>query len=289
MSSFFIDLVSNASMNEFPENSLSKFTNVLCQPLNFNREWEVAITEIFYPIDFENTRRKTKIKLELLGDYGMRKRTSREYEIEYQIEMTSAEVCDLLKETIEKDFIDTETGRIPDDITLPSFSVNPKTDKIRFSTGITYNAIDKSYFIYSLEFDDDNFLFALGFDALEFNNEIRKNLKGFSTIVPETVIEIEAQNKMNLNARTNLIFIYTDIIKPHSVGDSSSQLLRVAPLSKGIYEKVGHVTFPNSQYYPLAKNYIESISIILADENGELLKFESGRTFINLNFRPKFI
>ena len=45
--SFFIDLVSNASMEMFEENSLSKFTNKLMYPLNLRGEWEVAINEIF--------------------------------------------------------------------------------------------------------------------------------------------------------------------------------------------------------------------------------------------------
>ena len=54
MSNFFVDLVSNASMDFYPQNTLSKFTNKLKFPLELSDEWEVAITEIFYPHKIED-------------------------------------------------------------------------------------------------------------------------------------------------------------------------------------------------------------------------------------------
>ena len=41
-------------MNLYPENTLSKFTNKLSSPLELNEDWEVAITEIFYPNKIED-------------------------------------------------------------------------------------------------------------------------------------------------------------------------------------------------------------------------------------------
>ena len=49
MDSFTIELVSNASSQLFPNNTLSSFTNFLPEQVNLDGQWEVAISEISYP------------------------------------------------------------------------------------------------------------------------------------------------------------------------------------------------------------------------------------------------
>ena len=49
MDSFKIELVSNASGELFPNNTLSSFTNVLPGQINLEEPWEVAISEKSYP------------------------------------------------------------------------------------------------------------------------------------------------------------------------------------------------------------------------------------------------
>ena len=49
MESFTIELVSNASAQLFPDNTLSSFTNFLPEQLNLDGQWEVEISEISYP------------------------------------------------------------------------------------------------------------------------------------------------------------------------------------------------------------------------------------------------
>ena len=59
MDSFTIELVSNASLQLFPNNTLSSFTNFLPEQVNLDGQWEVAICEIFYPSMYQNvTERK---------------------------------------------------------------------------------------------------------------------------------------------------------------------------------------------------------------------------------------
>ena len=48
MNSFTVELVSNASFDCYPDNTLSSFTNFLPEQINLG-EWEVAITELSYP------------------------------------------------------------------------------------------------------------------------------------------------------------------------------------------------------------------------------------------------
>ena len=54
MESFTIELVSNASAQLFPDNTLSSFTNLLPEQLNLDGQWEVAISEISYPSMCQN-------------------------------------------------------------------------------------------------------------------------------------------------------------------------------------------------------------------------------------------
>ena len=54
MESFTIELVSNASAQLFPENTLISFTNFLPEQLNLDGQWEVAISEISYPSMYQN-------------------------------------------------------------------------------------------------------------------------------------------------------------------------------------------------------------------------------------------
>ena len=54
MESFTIELVSNASAQLFPDNTLSSLTNFLPEQLNLEGQWEVAISEISYPSMYQN-------------------------------------------------------------------------------------------------------------------------------------------------------------------------------------------------------------------------------------------
>ena len=54
MDSFTIELVSNASGELFPDNTLSSFTNFLPEQVNLDWQWEVAISQISYPSVYQN-------------------------------------------------------------------------------------------------------------------------------------------------------------------------------------------------------------------------------------------
>ena len=54
MNSFTVELVSNASFDCYPNNTLSSFTNFLPEQINLEGEWKVAITELSYPSLYQN-------------------------------------------------------------------------------------------------------------------------------------------------------------------------------------------------------------------------------------------
>ena len=54
MSSFYVTLPSNSSMEYFPNNTLSNYGTKLPQPFDLNGEWEVGLPEIQFPITWYN-------------------------------------------------------------------------------------------------------------------------------------------------------------------------------------------------------------------------------------------
>ena len=54
MESFTIEMISNASAQLFPDNTLSSFTNLLPEQLKLDGQWEVAIPERSYLSMYQN-------------------------------------------------------------------------------------------------------------------------------------------------------------------------------------------------------------------------------------------
>lgn len=45
---FYVSLMSNSSMEEFPSNTLSAFTNILARPFRLTENWVVGVTEVYF-------------------------------------------------------------------------------------------------------------------------------------------------------------------------------------------------------------------------------------------------
>lgn len=91
---------------------------------------------------------------------------------------------------------------------------------------------------------------------------------------------------LELNAGITEIFVYTDIIQCHHIGDISAPLLRVIPLSGEKDEQIVRI-YNNPIYFPLKNNYIETIDIELRSSSGKSITFATGKTILVLSFREK--
>ena len=54
MDDFVVYLVSNGSMDLYPDNTLSSFTNHLSEPLELGENWKVCLSVISIPSDVKN-------------------------------------------------------------------------------------------------------------------------------------------------------------------------------------------------------------------------------------------
>ena len=87
-----IDLVSNASLNTYPANTLSSFTNDLHTPIKLEGEWEVALIEIFHPNVIVKDQTKP-VNISMFRDTGGQVKTRR-FPFSYK---TNEKIDDIVK------------------------------------------------------------------------------------------------------------------------------------------------------------------------------------------------
>lgn len=82
------------------------------------------------------------------------------------------------------------------------------------------------------------------------------------------------------------IFVYTNIVYESYVGHTLTPLLRTV---QNTSPKDAYVTqsFLHNIYVPVKSNYIPTIEILIADDSGEKVEFEYGKTIATLHFRKR--
>lgn len=84
------------------------------------------------------------------------------------------------------------------------------------------------------------------------------------------------------------LFVYTNLIRHHPVGNTESQLLRVIPVPNGsTFGDIVTEEFKSPLFYPLLHTHITSIEIKICDGSNQLIKFNSGRVIIVLEVRRR--
>ena len=295
MSEFYVDLISNASMDEYPDNTLSQFTNRLCHPLKFDEEWEVAINEIFYPITFLHHHHFVQFKIirssgNIHTDDGKIFRLG--YSEDEKLEAVIARLNDEISDGL----------RLRPSFTLsimkPQFELDRVTKLVSFRCGNRIDSIPQpdgtkktQCFHLYLKILNDNFIKALGYTPINFNKIVQETVEETDANNDNSCVGvppmIKATHRSNLTISSNLMFIYLDIIEEHLVGDTLTKLMRIALLSKEQFSNIGHVNFARPYYFDLCKNRIETISVLLCNETGSPIKFDHGRVHLNLYFRVK--
>jgi hypothetical protein len=98
-----------------------------------------------------------------------------------------------------------------------------------------------------------------------------------------------APRKVDLDAsRTSLLCIYSSVVLPHHVGDTSAPLLRTCTLP----HKMGDHTllnyeFINLHYLPVAQKLIQEIQVDVRSTDGTLIAFEAGVLHLRLHFQSR--
>ena len=254
MESVTIELVSNASAQLLPANTLGSFTNFLPEQLNLEGQWEVAISELSYPSMYQNV---TEGKF-MFFDKKLSK-SSEFYYLEPRLYPFITDIVEAMNSLFQE---------------RHNHSENCITVKVSQRTQKVYLANDRS----GLAFFSTDLEHILGSNV---GNEFGVMLRRKRPHKPEFAYDI---------VRIHSLMIYTDLI----VGDTKTPLLRCFPFISKLNagdifttrQYMNYQTFSNLQIRPLLKKFFHSIHIDLRDISGEKIPFVSvGITCLVLMFR----
>ena len=260
MDSFTIELVSNASSQLSPNNTLNSFTNFLPEHVSLDGHWEAAISEISYPSMYQNV---TEGKF-IFYDEKLSK-TTEAYYLEPGLYSCITDIVEAMNTLIQ--------GRINHRDTFLTIKVSRVTQKVK-----VYLANEKS----SLAIFGTDLGHIFGGDV---RNDSGILMRGKEPHEPTFAYDI---------VRIHSLMIYTDIVEYNIVGDTKAPVHRCFPfisklksgdiITTGQY--MNYQTFSNLQFRRLLKNSFHSIHIDLRDTSGEKIPFVSvGITRIVLMFR----
>ena len=246
--SFYVTLPSNGSMNLFSNNTVTEFTNRLAKPIYLDGEWEVGLIECSYPHSWwQVTRNNSRFEYANIGD-GL----ERGAVIPWSTHDCISSLQNITLDTItEKRWLDPSKRELVIVDDPPFFN-----DRFQLKAKDGY--------------------------MLKFEGKLCRSLG----LTDPTVVGSAWTRAPQPWTSENIdhLFLYTDIVAPHRVGDAEVPLLRQVPVGES--RRIIGVTWPIITYFPVSKNPIETIDIVIRDGTGRKIPFTSGRTIVLLHFRP---
>ena len=239
MESFTIELVSNASGELFPDNTLSSCTNFLLEQVNLEAQLEVAISKICYPSMYQNI---AEVSFKFF-DEKLSNSTST-YNLEPGLKYSIADIVEAMNMLIREKNNHNETC-----ITV---KVSGRTQKV----------------VIMLANDASGLAFCGTGLGHIFGNNVRSEFRvlmiGRGLHEPKFAYDI---------VRINSLMIYSGLVEYNFVGDTKAPLLGYFPFISKLKggdilttrQYMNYQTFSKLQFRPLLKNSFDSIHIDLKD------------------------
>ena len=243
MESFTRELVSNASAQLFPDNTLSSFTNFLPEQRNLDGQWEAAISEISYPSMHQNVMEGNF----MFFDKKL-SQSSEFYQLEPGLYPSITDIVEAMNILIQERHNHSEN--------CIKVKVSRRTQKVEIclmneGSGLAFFSTDLGHIF--------------GSNA---GNGFGVMLKAKGPQIPEFAYDI---------VRIHSLTIYTDLIEYNIVGVTKAPLLRyfifISKLKSGdiitTEQYVNYQTFSNLKLRPLLKNSFHIIHIDLRDTSSK--------------------
>ena len=247
-------LPSNASWREFPDNTNGSYKVHLPRPLVLDGgRWEVGMTDITFPGSWRNVDE---------GEFGLNYIRSKEgVAVESRTDMrihrglyrNVREVVNALQRELQA----RNLGGVV------SFSYDHVRNKVKVR--LTRQYVDEGVVPFLI---------------------MTKDLSEILGLPPRTAIvgaETESSTP-DINRGMTSLFVYSDVVSERPVGDVMVPLLRVVPLSD-VRNETTYVEFKQVHYLPVANHSSEIVSVTVARDNGDIMKFYGGKVIVNLHFR----
>ena len=319
---FTMNLISNASMETFPENTLSSFTTLLPSPFHLSGEWQVALLEIAWPNSVQNVT---------VGEFTLHKRNiqppvekrPRKHNRPGTISMAIPAAFDRQSPSTLPLYAAPVKHRLKPGCYTSVDSILASITKIAMGekqNGRKRNPSSPDNISSLLSWKVDNVTRKLqvkfygnhkqhGLRIFTESNDLR-NILGTNVIIDcgdspreaeEGIVDSESASNIivkhvgkwpvDLNSGSHTMFLYCDLVQNQTLGDKQTALLRSIPVkSLALAQTLGemnHKSFTNLQWKRVKKPQFQSINVTLANEMGQKVPFlRCGRTNVTLAFRP---
>jgi hypothetical protein len=294
----------------FPSNTASSYRTKLPDALELDGNWEVGLKEIIFPHSWPNLSPQISIFfLTVRTDTKCGNvQTSRSKMDEYQNEMVDAFVefrkdyeysLDMTEVRLREGFYENEREILKSvcdqyKTLFPYTATKHEKSNGDITPEISFNFVE-SELRASIESKHQIAFFSVPTDL--------GNLLGF---IPSLTVSISDKtinrNSLNLYVLPQIapttskpillhqlpaLYVYTDIIQAHIVGDVYAECLRTVAV-KGRPRETLSDRFDKPNYFPVSRNYISEILIKITDDQGIPINFRSGKIIVTLHFRRIF-
>ena len=240
---FYLTLPSNSSADAFhKKNTQSEFKTQLPEPIDLQGDWEVGLAEIQYPSSWYNLPCDQFVRIGTL-----------DIEIEEGYYHSFQDLFECINKQIKKK-LNTKPGASVRFEYLPSKKV-----MVRNNENVTVTL--------SKAFGE-----MMGFQRF-YNALIR------FFYISETV---KSDFTADINQGKHHLYVYSDIVEPHVVGDVKVRLVRIVPVEKG---DIVTKQYENIQYFPVMIKKFNTIEINIKDDMNTPIAFNHGKTIVTLHFR----
>lgn len=277
MKNFYMTLLSNSSMEYFPDNRTSSFTVQLPRYMYLDGDWEVALTEIQYPYTFINVAEdQTAVRLDTI-------------EITHEFYNHFATTAETKKFT-------NKAGRVSTHHIVPGYYSDIGDIVAAINGVITAATKQPAFFVY------DTLAHKTGcVNSVQIGSKWIKTCRLSNSLALQLGYKpgelIHPNGKYGpYPANSGIIIpdkmlIYCDILEPQMFGDTFAKVLRMISTNIGdsvpYFGKQCSSSFGVPQYLPVQIKNFEAITIDIKDIEGRLMPFQYGTLSVKLHFRKK--
>ena len=265
MNQFYVVLPSDSSMNYYPDNTVAHYKTKLTYPICIDDDFEVALTELIYPMSYHNFIPTDRVSLRYppegreINDNRLKSHNLVNWELQSGYFKDEKELVDFLNVDLMKNFSTLYSGDF-----APFFTYDERKKKIRFRMRGT------------LDLDEDVRSYSADFNA----REARMSLELINKL------KLGSTDPFELSGYQNLMYVYSDIVSTSLVGDVQAPLLRVIAL-KGEWDETISEVCHNPYYLPVARRGFDTIEININTELGTPMPFTGGKSVAILHFRRR--
>ena len=266
---FTIDLISNASLEVFGENTMAKFRKQLSQPLILDGEWQVALSSISFPSNINNVNSNGLVVHKNLG---------------VELDASNNRSGHLRK--IRKG-IYSSLDQLMDELwRIGQFKQFDFTfDKITHKLVLQFGANE------GFPFENEEVSSILGFKGIKDNSHDGYIHIGYKS--HKTLNRHQSDFPVDITCGSQLIFVYIDVIEYQIIEDVRAPVIKIIQTERRLRSgsintvtPIHHKTFTILDYKPILSNNIQNIKVELRNEAGKLIPFNgTGKVIVGLKFQ----